>query len=96
MERGYQTCSYSMIVHNGYTCSGCKKYPITGTRWFCFTCRQNGTVFNYCSTCNIMNWHSHTLTAIKYSTGNHQEFGEWPDPENDPREPLGPISSSKK
>lgn len=59
MEREYQSCSYSIIVHNGYSCVGCKKSPIIGTRWFCFTSRQNGY---------IMNWHSHPLVAIKYST----------------------------
>lgn len=86
MEQTYQSCSYLTVIHNGYNCKSCKKAPIIGTRWFCFQCRKNGIIFNYCSTCYIMEWHMHPLTAIKYSTNNQRI--ECPDPENDPREPF--------
>lgn len=96
MERGYQSCSYSMVIHDGYTCDGCKQHPITGTRWFCFTCRKNGNILNYCSTCRIMCWHNHSLVAIKYNTSKCSEQNDCPDPDHDPREPLGLIPPPKK
>jgi|JI6StandDraft_1071083.scaffolds.fasta_scaffold53192_4 hypothetical protein len=33
-----------LIVHNGITCDGCKKYPLTGIRYKCATCVD----FDFC------------------------------------------------
>ncbi len=64
-------------IHLEVSCKICNKKPIIGIRWFCFTCRQKGIIYNVCDTCN--HDHIHKLDAIDYSSGDYIA--------GDPREP---------
>lgn len=48
-------------VHNGVTCDGCRKYPITGIRYKCATCPD----FDFCEECEANKEHPHEFLKIR-------------------------------
>ena len=49
----------------GYKCDGCKKAPITGTRFNCVACSGKEETFDLCQACFAESMHEHDMVALR-------------------------------
>lgn len=79
-----QEDKYANVVHNGITCDGCHKGPITGVRYKCSECPD----FDLCSECEGKDMHNHhVFLKLKYPMGVDIIYSHRTD-ENVPQTPF--------
>ncbi len=74
-------------IHLGISCNGCKKFPLIGKRYNCFTCKK----FNFCEFCYKDKGHTHKMARLN----GEEEIMITPQPQPQPEPRLNSNQKEK-